>query len=123
MERTSRVGCVVLTNLNESHEMRRSGEKFSWDLKVLKIPQDDEIQRDFSPINAIAVHVSNTSLIIASPGSADMGGWGSPPDIGTINRFDLRLIQTEIHFSNGNLNFDSQIGAPSTLRQRSKKKA
>ena len=28
----------------------------------------------------------------------------------------------EIHFSNGNLSFDSQIGAPSVLRRRSKKK-
>ena len=35
---------------------------------------------------------------------------------------DLRLIQTEIHFSNGNLSFDSQMGFPSILRQRSEKR-
>ena len=58
MERTSRGGGRVWTNLNESHEMRRNGEKFSWDLKVLNIPRDDEIPRDFSPINAIAAPVS-----------------------------------------------------------------
>ena len=34
MERSSRGGGRVWTNLNESHEMRRNGEKFSWDLKV-----------------------------------------------------------------------------------------
>ena len=54
MERTSRGGGRVLTNINESHEMRRNGEKFCWDLKVLKIPQGDKIPRDFSPINANA---------------------------------------------------------------------
>ena len=41
MERTSRGGGRVWTNLNESHEMRRNGEKFSWDLKVLKIPRGE----------------------------------------------------------------------------------
>ena len=58
MERTSLGGGRVWTNLNESHEMRRNGEKFSWDLKVSKIPRDDEVPRDFSPINANAVTVS-----------------------------------------------------------------
>ena len=38
--------------------MRRNGEKFSWDLKILKIPQDDEILRGFSPINVNAAPVS-----------------------------------------------------------------
>ena len=60
MERTFRGEGRVLTNLNESHEMRRNGEKFSWDLKVLKISRGEEIPRDFSPINAIAALVSNT---------------------------------------------------------------
>ena len=41
MERTSHGGGRVWTNLNESHEMRRNGEKFSWDLKVLKIPRGE----------------------------------------------------------------------------------
>ena len=50
MKRTSRGGGRVRTNLNESHEMRRNWEKFSWDLKVLKIPRYDEIPRDFSPM-------------------------------------------------------------------------
>ena len=59
MERTSRRGGRVWTNLNESHEMRRNGEKFSLDLKVLKIPRDDKIPRDFSPINANAANISN----------------------------------------------------------------
>ena len=58
MERTSRGGDRVWTNFNESHAMRRNGEKFSWDLKVLKIPRVDEIPRDFSPINANAVTIS-----------------------------------------------------------------
>ena len=58
MERTFRGGGRVWTNLNESHEKRRNGEKFSWYLKLLKIPRDDEILRDFSLINANAVHVS-----------------------------------------------------------------
>ena len=58
MERTSRGGGRVWTNLNESHKMRRNGEKFSWDLKVLKIPRGDKNPRDFSPINAIAASVS-----------------------------------------------------------------
>ena len=48
MERTSRGGGRVWTNLNESHEMRRNGEKLSWDWKVLKIPRDDEILQDFT---------------------------------------------------------------------------
>ena len=55
MERTSCGGGRVWTNLNESPEMRRNGEKFSWDLKVMKIPREDKISRDFSPINANAV--------------------------------------------------------------------
>ena len=63
MERTSRGGGRVWTNLNESHEMRRNGEKFSWDLKVLKIPRGDEIPRDFSPINAHAATISLYRLI------------------------------------------------------------
>ena len=54
MERSSRGVGRVWTNLNESQEMRGNGEKFSLDLKVLKIPRDDKIPRDFSPINAIA---------------------------------------------------------------------
>ena len=58
MERTSRGGGRVWTNLNESHEMRRNGEKFSWDLKVLKIPRGDKIPRDFSPINDNAATIS-----------------------------------------------------------------
>ena len=58
MERTSRGGGRVWTDLNESHEMRRNGEKFSWDLKILKIPRGDKIQRDFSPINANAATIS-----------------------------------------------------------------
>ena len=41
MERSSRGGGRVWTNLTESHEMRRNGEKFSWDLKVLKIPRGE----------------------------------------------------------------------------------
>ena len=57
MERTSRGGGRVWTNLNESHEMRRNGEKFSWDLKVLKIPRGDKIPRDFSPIYANAATI------------------------------------------------------------------
>ena len=60
MERTSCGGGREWTNLNEFHEIRRNGEKFSWDLKVLKIPRDDKIPRDFSPINANAAPVSKT---------------------------------------------------------------
>ena len=37
-------------------------------------------------------------------------------DTGTTNRLDLRLNQTDIQFSNGNLSFNSQIGAVSILR-------
>ena len=58
MERTSHGGGGVWTNLTESHEMRRNGENFSWDWKLLKIPRDDEIPWDFSPINANAAPVS-----------------------------------------------------------------
>ena len=58
MERTSRGGGRVWTNLNESHEMRRNGEKFSWDLKGLKIPRGDKIPRDYSPKNANAATIS-----------------------------------------------------------------
>ena len=58
MERTSRGGGRVWTDLNESHVMRRNGEKFSWDLKVLKIPRGDKIPRDFLPINANAATIS-----------------------------------------------------------------
>ena len=62
MERTSRGGGRVWTNLYESHEMRRNGEKFSWDLKVLKIPRGDKIPRDFSPINANAATITHICL-------------------------------------------------------------
>ena len=64
MERTSRGGGRVWTNLNESHEMRRNGEKFSWDLKVLKIPRGD-----FSPINANAATISKFTLFITMTGN------------------------------------------------------
>ena len=57
---TSRGGGRVWTNLNESHEMRRKGEKFSWDLKVLKIPRGDKILRGFAPINANAATISGS---------------------------------------------------------------
>ena len=59
MERTSRGGGRDWTNLNESHETRRNGEKYSWDLKVLKIPRGDKIPRDFPPINANAATISS----------------------------------------------------------------
>ena len=59
MESSSRGGGRVWSNLYESHEMRRNGEKFSWDLKVLKIPWDDKIPWDFSLMNANAVTVSD----------------------------------------------------------------
>ena len=62
MERTSRGWGRVWTNLNESHEMRKNGEKFSWHLQLFKIPRDDEIPRDFSPINANAVYISNIGM-------------------------------------------------------------
>ena len=62
MERTSLGGRRVRTNLNEFHEMRRNGEKFSWDLKVLKIPRDEEILWDFLPINANAATISPFTL-------------------------------------------------------------
>ena len=52
----------VRTNLNESHEMRRNREKFSQDLKALKIPRDDEIPRNFSPINANAATISQNQM-------------------------------------------------------------
>ena len=55
MERTSRGGGRVWTNLNETHKMRRNGEKFSWDLKLLKIPRDDKILQDFFAINENAL--------------------------------------------------------------------
>ena len=58
MERTSRGGGRVWTNLNESHEIRRNGEKFSLDLKVLKIPRGEKFPEDFSPINANAATIS-----------------------------------------------------------------
>ena len=64
MERTSRGGGRVWTNLNESYEMRRNGEKFSWDLKLLKIQRDDKIPRDFSPINVYAAPVSEREHLV-----------------------------------------------------------
>ena len=54
MEISSCGGGRVWTNLNVSHERRRNGEKLSWDWKVLKIPQDDEVLHDLSPMNANA---------------------------------------------------------------------
>ena len=57
MERTSRGGGRVWKNLNESNEMRRNGEKFSWNWKVLKIPRNDKTPQDFSPINANAAPI------------------------------------------------------------------
>ena len=66
MERTSRGGGRVWTNLNESHEMRKNGEKFSWDLKVLKIPRGDKIPQDFSPINANAATISEKPVKYSS---------------------------------------------------------
>ena len=41
-------------------------------------------------------------------------------DTGTTNRQDLRLNQTDIQFSNGNMSFNSQIGDVSILRRASK---
>ena len=64
MERTSHGGGRIWTNLNESHKMRINGEKFSWDLKVWKIPRDDEILQDFSPMNANAAPVSSSGQIL-----------------------------------------------------------
>ena len=66
MERTSREGGRVWTNLNESNKMRRNGEKFSWDLKALKIPRGDKIPLDFSPINANAATISDSGDPTAS---------------------------------------------------------
>ena len=63
MERTSDGGGRVWKNLNESHKMRRNGEKLSWDWKVLKIPRDDKIQQNYSPINANAAPVSTIRYI------------------------------------------------------------
>ena len=62
MERTSDGGGRVWKNLNESHKMRRNGEKLCWGWKVLKIPRDDEIPQDLSLINAIAVPISSFAL-------------------------------------------------------------
>ena len=67
MERTSRGGGRVWTNLNESHKMRRNGEKFSWDLKVLKIPRNEKIPRYYSPINANAAPVSWNQALFPPP--------------------------------------------------------
>ena len=58
MEISSCGGGRVWTNLYASYERRRNGEKLSWDWKVLKIPRDDEILQDFSPINANAAPIS-----------------------------------------------------------------
>ena len=63
MERFSRGGGRIWTNLNESHGMKRNGVKFSWDLKVLKIPRGDEIPQDFSPINANAATISSYGML------------------------------------------------------------
>ena len=64
MERTSRGGGRVWANLNESQEMGKNREKFFWDLKVLKIQRDDEIPRDFLPINANAATISQRACVV-----------------------------------------------------------
>ena len=50
MGRTSRGGGGVWTTLDESHEMRRNGEKLSWDLKMA---------RSYEKVDLFKIHCRN----------------------------------------------------------------